>query len=290
MLPLLIPVVVGLTGAVAYKVHKKKAALTPQRKMILETALNKKLTSAEYLALADSFDKQGLKAEGTLLRNRAAFQDASPEKKLAWRMAFKKALSCEDPALVDKMAAAFKAQGATGAAADLTKYAQGLRDGTATPSPVPTASSGVSAPTIITAPPAVIPAPPVTPTAVAATTATPTVSGSTGAVSTPGSMTDPGSQGVPAPAASLAPVLAPAVAPSTIPAILPTVPVVTIPPAVVANLATAAALDASLQAAVGAPAAALSTATTSTPTVSKTSGATAAPNDLTTSMGQGTPQ
>lgn len=283
MLPILIPAVIGLTGAVAYKVHKKKAALTPQRKMILDTALNKKLTSPEYLALADAFEKEGLKAEATLLRNRAALQDAPAEKKLAWRMAFKKALSCEDPKLVDKMSEAFKKQGATGAAADLAKYAQGLRDGTATPSPMPTPTSGTGGPSLVTTPPAVIATPPITPTAVAATTATPTVSGSTGAVSTPGSMTDPGSQGVPALAAALVVPVAAAVAPSTVPAIIaaPVIPAASTAAAIATIAATAAAATA-----IPAP-----TMTTATPTVASSTGSTNAPaTDLTTPMGQGTPQ
>lgn len=117
----LIPIVIVLGATAAYKVHKKNAALTPQRKMILETALNKKLASADYLKLADTFESQGLKAEATLLRNRAAMQDAPEEKKAQWRAAFKKGFMAEDPALVLKLAAAFEAQGATGAAADFEK-------------------------------------------------------------------------------------------------------------------------------------------------------------------------
>ena len=96
-LPLLSPVVIGLTGAAAWKVHKKKTTPNPQQKMILDTALNSKRTPEEYKTLADAFDAQGLKAEATLLRNRAAMQEASPEKKAAWKDAFKKALSSEDP-------------------------------------------------------------------------------------------------------------------------------------------------------------------------------------------------
>jgi hypothetical protein len=306
MLPLLIPVVVGLVGTTAYKVHKKKTALSPQKKMILDTALNSNLQSADYLKLADAFDAEGLKAEATLLRNRAALKDATPEQQKAYKAAFKKAFSCEDPKLVDKMADAFAGKGAVGAAADLRKYAQGLRDGTASPTTTQTQTTGTGGPSMVTVPPAIIPTPTAVTPAVAATTATPTVTQSTGATVTPGNQQDPMAQGATSaevpPAVVIAPtpavqststqvstlVAAGLVAPSAAAAV-PTQPVsnpsIQSPSNVTAKIdaaAQAAVIQATLDAAVG---------QASTPTVVQNAGsATATPTNLTTPMGQGTPQ
>lgn len=268
MLPLIVPVVIGLTGVAAWKVHKKRTAPNPQQKMILDTALSSKLSSDDYNKLADAFDLQGLKAEATLLRNRAALQDAPPEKKLAWRMAFKKALAQEDPKLVLKMADAFAAQGATGAAADLRKYAQGLKDGTASPTPMtPTAVTG-SGPSMIVSQPAPVAAP------AANTTGTPTVTTTTGAVAAPSDATSSMSQGAPAstappdPTVSSVPVSGSQITPS--------------PSDVVAAIAAASSAQGAAQAAIQ--------AVTQTPTVSATTGAVAVPGDQTSPMSQGTPQ
>ena len=256
MLPLLIPAVIGLTGAVAYKAHKKKTTPTPQQKMILDTALNQKRSREDYLKLADSFDAEGLKIEAAILRNRAALGDLTVEQKAVYRSTFRKALTLEDPAKVLKIADAFAKQGATGAASDLKKYAQGLKDGTAAPTPlgiVPPAGNG--GPSIISTPPTVIATP--------SPTATPTVVQSTGAAVAAGSNIDPSAQGAP-PAAPVVVVAPPIGAPSTA--------------AVVASIAVAA------------PLAAVPTSVavqTATPTVTASTGSATSPaTDLTTPMGQ----
>lgn len=298
MLPLLPIIVVSLIGATAYKVHKKNTSLTPQQKMILDTALNKKLASADYLKLADSFEAEGFKAEATLLRNRAAFQDAPEAKKAEWRAAFRKAFTSEDPTLVTKMALAFQKQGATGAAADLHKYAQGLKDGTATPTVLPAVPvTGNGGPSIVTTPPAVIPVPPATPSATANSTTTPTVPLSTGATTAIGDTTSSMNQGAPPPVS--APPLSPAAA------LIAVIPPNVVSPALApvlgaaASAATAASPAAANAINVAAGVAGLASTLASsvntavnvaaTPTVTTSAGSTTTPNDATSSMNQGSP-
>jgi hypothetical protein len=297
MLPLVIGVA-ALAGGVAYRQHKKKTAMSPQQKMILETALNSKLTTDDYLKLAAAFDAEGLKAEGAVLKARASLQNASKEQKLAYRNAFKLALSSEDPKLVLKMADAFAGKGAVGAAADLKKYAQGLKDGTATPSPAPTVTTGTGGPSIVSVPPAIIATPPATPTVNLQTTATPTVSQSTGAVVTPGNTSDPNNQGAPAAGIAVGSIVVPPQAAvqsvsNAIPSIVSAglavaagapAPTIAIPgasvqststvPQKLADAAQGAALQAQLDAAVGA-------------TIPNVTGSVAASGDM---MNQGVPK
>ena len=126
----LVPIVAGLVAVTAYKVNKdKKAKLTPKRKMILETAMNSKLTPEQLTNLANAFDKEGLKVEADLLRKRVNLQTAPQDQKDKWAAAFKKAMDSENIAAIGAVADAFEASGATGAAAALKARADGLRTG-----------------------------------------------------------------------------------------------------------------------------------------------------------------
>ena len=69
------------------------AKLTPKRKMILETAMNSKLTPDQLKKLSDAFDKEGLKVEADLLRKRIDLQTAPQDQKDKWAAAFKKAMA-----------------------------------------------------------------------------------------------------------------------------------------------------------------------------------------------------
>ena len=126
----LVPIVAVLVAGTAYKVNKdKKAKLTPKRKMILETAMNSKLTPEQLTNLANAFDKEGLKVEADLLRKRVNLQTAPQDQKDKWAAAFKKAMDSENIAAIGAVADAFEASGATGAAAALKARADGLRTG-----------------------------------------------------------------------------------------------------------------------------------------------------------------
>lgn len=136
MFPLLPVAIIGLIGGAAWKKHKGKKELPDQKKLILHGALNGKLAPEKLTSLAESFDKEGYKAEAELLRQRAKLANASPAEKTAWRDAFRKAMASEKPEAVAAMAKAFRDMGAIGAADQLSHYSRGLKDGTAAPVPL----------------------------------------------------------------------------------------------------------------------------------------------------------
>jgi len=123
----LIPVALGGAALWAWWRAKHKKGMTPERKKIFEQAM-KSLKEPEKLnTLADAFEKEGLKDEATQLRKRAKLRALPPDTQVARREAMKKALASKDPVAVEKVAAAFDKEGATGAAAKLRQYAAGLR-------------------------------------------------------------------------------------------------------------------------------------------------------------------
>ena len=101
--------------------------MTPERKNIYEAALKTKLPAEKLRALADAFEKEGLKEEAEMLRKRAALRDAPPNVKKDRRIAYKKGITSKDPAAVEQLAGAFQKMGATSAALNLKRYAAGLR-------------------------------------------------------------------------------------------------------------------------------------------------------------------
>ena len=62
--------VAGLIAYAAWKAKHKSKELSPKHEMALKAALNEKLTPTQFRALADAFDKEGYKAESTLLQPR----------------------------------------------------------------------------------------------------------------------------------------------------------------------------------------------------------------------------
>jgi hypothetical protein len=127
----LVPIVIGVVAATAIKVSKdkQKPKLTPKRKMILETAMNSKLTPDQLKKLADAFDKEGLKVEADLLRKRIDLQTAPQDQKDKWAAAFKKAMASEKPEAINAVADAFEDKGATGAATTLRQRANDIKTG-----------------------------------------------------------------------------------------------------------------------------------------------------------------
>jgi hypothetical protein len=127
MLP--IPVIaLGLLGAGAFFVAKKMRGgkMTPERRMIFEAALRER-DGQKLLTLADAFEKEGLIEQATMLRKRARLRNLPPEVKQARRDAFKKLLASDDKDAVLAAAKAYEDEGATGAAAKLRAYAEGLQ-------------------------------------------------------------------------------------------------------------------------------------------------------------------
>jgi hypothetical protein len=124
--PLIPLAVVALAGTAVYKVHKRKSGLTPERKKVFDAALENLKEPEKLRTLATSFENEGLKNHADMLRKRAALRELPAATKDARRVVFKKAMASKDPAAVQKIAEAFHKEGATGAAANLRKYASGL--------------------------------------------------------------------------------------------------------------------------------------------------------------------
>lgn len=119
-------IVIAATAGAAWKLHKHSSKMTPERKVIYDNALANLKDPAELRKLADSFDKEGLKKEGDMLRKRAALREMPPDVKAARKDAYRKGMQSTDKSGVLRLAEAFHLQGATGAAASLRKYAAGL--------------------------------------------------------------------------------------------------------------------------------------------------------------------
>jgi hypothetical protein len=133
-----IPIAIAAGLGLAYyrvKGHKK---MTPERKKIFEAALKTIKDPVKLNALADSFQKEGLRAEAGELRKRAKVLALPPEKKQEYRQIYKQGLSASDPDKVNNLARAFHEKGLYGSAKNLRDYALGLvKPGSTTTSNVP---------------------------------------------------------------------------------------------------------------------------------------------------------
>lgn len=132
MLPLL-PLAIVALGGVSLWAAKKKLGLsggvmTAERKIVLETALDKLTDPAQLNKLAEAFDAEGLHPQAILLRNRAKLRGLAPPVKAGMRAAFRKGMTSTNGPVVMQLANAFAAKGATGAAAQLQNYGQGVVD------------------------------------------------------------------------------------------------------------------------------------------------------------------
>lgn len=126
--PLVLPAIVLTLGGFAYhKVKHKRRGMTPERKKILDAALNTNKNPNELRKLADSFEKEGQRAAATLLRKRAKLRELPPEVKQKRRDIMRDALKSTNAKDVDKLAACFEEQGATGCAEMLRKHADAIR-------------------------------------------------------------------------------------------------------------------------------------------------------------------
>lgn len=125
---IVLPVVAGIgaIGAAYLKVRSRKSKLTPQRKKIYTEALKSLKDPVKLRKLADTFEKEGLKHEASMLRKRADLRAKPQAQKEAHVEAFKKGMQSKDPKAVHKLADAFTKQGALSTASKLKKYAMGL--------------------------------------------------------------------------------------------------------------------------------------------------------------------
>lgn len=129
---MLVPVIIGLGVLSIFKGKTKegvaRGTMTAERTHLFQSALSSAvLTPPQYEKLADAFEQQGLPAEAILLRKRAKLRGMSSEEKEMRKAIFRKALACQDPDAVERVASVYEAQGATGSAKRLRMTAIGLR-------------------------------------------------------------------------------------------------------------------------------------------------------------------
>lgn len=128
MAPIVIPVIVIITtGAAWYKARHLKRKMTPEQLRVYQGALEGLKDPVSLRTLAAAFRKEGYKSEAKLLEQRAALRELPKDVKEKRREIYKKALNHKDPTVVIQIAVAFEGEGATGAAEQLKRYADGLR-------------------------------------------------------------------------------------------------------------------------------------------------------------------
>ncbi len=128
MLPLIPVVVTALAAGAAYKVHKsrKNKVMTPARQKIYDHALTTIKEPEKLRKLSTGFQAQGLTEQADMLAKRARLRELPADVKEGRRAAYQKGMTLTNPASVEKLAAEFEKEGATGAAASLRKYGSGL--------------------------------------------------------------------------------------------------------------------------------------------------------------------
>jgi hypothetical protein len=148
MLPVILPLV-GLMGLGWYKAGqaaRTKQKGTPTTNYILQRLLdNASLTPDQYRKAADGFDKEGLKAEAKMLRDRANYSELPPEEKAKDGALAKQALLSTKPDGMLKVADYLQNKGAIASAANIRQQASAV------------ASAAAIAP--VTPPPIAIPTP-----------------------------------------------------------------------------------------------------------------------------------
>jgi len=129
MVQLLPYAIMGLAaGALVTDTTRKreKGVLTPERKIVFETAINDVKDVDKLRALAKAFRDEGLPHHADFLEKRARLRQLPPETKAARKEVFRKAMASDNPQAIMGVAAAYERDGATGAANALREYARSL--------------------------------------------------------------------------------------------------------------------------------------------------------------------
>lgn len=141
--PLIPALIVTVLGGGAAIVAKRRHRFTAERKLIFESAMTQLKDGDDLRILADAFEQEGLTAQAEMLRGRAKLRELPADVKQARRAIFYEALGATDPVYVNKIADAFEKEHATGAAAKLREYADGLKKSkVATPGTGPAPAGG----------------------------------------------------------------------------------------------------------------------------------------------------
>lgn len=102
--------------------------LTPDREDLYRNALAHLQDPDKMKALADAFEKEGLKLQAKLLRKRAEWRSRDAAKRDQHEAVYQKALLSENATAVVEIAKAFESMTATAKAARLYEHARNLRD------------------------------------------------------------------------------------------------------------------------------------------------------------------
>lgn len=125
---MMIPLAIGMAAVATIKskgvkpVDPKTAA---ERRVVYEAALACKDVD-KLRVISAAFRAEGCVVEADMLDKRIALRLAPPEVRDMRKQALRKGLKSQDPVKVRELADAFEEIGATGAAADLNRYATGL--------------------------------------------------------------------------------------------------------------------------------------------------------------------
>lgn len=125
LLPLLVAGTAVVSGIAVHK-RSKKNKMTAGRQLVFDKAMNSKLEAPKLEKLAAAFKSEGLLEHAENLLKRAKLRALPKAIKDERRKIFKNGLALKDPDKVNKLANAFHAEGATGAAAALKQVAAGL--------------------------------------------------------------------------------------------------------------------------------------------------------------------
>jgi hypothetical protein len=134
------PLTVG-GGFLLWQMLKKNSsptfgALTPEREEMFRNALEHLQDPERLNSLAEAFEKEGLKAQGAILRRRAVWRARNTETKAAHEAIFQKALKSENVEAILDVARAFEAMTATNKASQLRERVQMLKNKAAMPAVV----------------------------------------------------------------------------------------------------------------------------------------------------------
>ena len=125
------PLTIGV-GLLIWGVFRKQSGtefgvLTPEREEVYRNALEYCQDPARLMQLADSYEKEGLKAEAHWLRKRAEWRSRSPEVKAKHDAIFAKAMQSTNGQAILEVAQAFEQMTATVKANQLRERVQSLQ-------------------------------------------------------------------------------------------------------------------------------------------------------------------
>lgn len=134
MLPLLLPIGVGLLAGISYLSAKNQMTahgegeMTAPRQIVYDLAMTQLKEPEQLDQLSAVFGSEGLPDHAAALAARANLRRLPASTKQARRAAFRKAMRSKDKQGVKNLAAAFGAEGCTGAQLSLERYADGIDD------------------------------------------------------------------------------------------------------------------------------------------------------------------